>query len=453
MENKVEKRRKAAVSTTIAIAAVIIVVAVAGVLIYYFSMPSQPQVTTIKIGLVAPYGLAEGQDMDRAAKMAVNEINLAGGIFVSGMNRNVTIELVIIDTEKADPDVGTTAVTRAITQDKVDVLIGGYSSRETMATEVVAIQNNVPFIVTGASTKSVTTRTDYNTSYIFHYCTTTDHYAHTIVNFYNDKMKPLVSPDRNFTLAVLYRDDAFGKGALDSCKKFIASDNLNITIIAEEKFTPGATDYKTQLGKIKAANPDALLTVGFTAETAEIFIQGQQDVGLNTSYMAIENNDAPEFYTSIKRWGESQLLESKYGAYAGPPFYLSTIDRYSSNFKAKYGTTPGNMGADTYDAFYIIKNAVERAGSLNKTLIRNAIETTNMTQGLLVTESGRIEFSTNPALYHEILGVTFIQQLFWNATLGECRPLIVYPTTPIPNIGFINQTTFVLPEGYQPRGP
>ena len=131
----------------------------------------------------------------------------------------------------------------------------------------------------------------------------------------------------------------------------------------------------------------------------------------------------------------------------------STIDRYSSSFKAKYGTTPGNMGADTYDAFYIIKNAVERAGSLNKTLIRNAIETTNMTQGLLVTESGRIEFNTDPALYHEILGVTFIQQLFWNTTLGECRPLIIYPTIPILNIGFINQTTFELPAGYQPRGP
>jgi hypothetical protein len=111
------------------------------------------------------------------------------------------------------------------------------------------------------------------------------------------------------------------------------------------------------------------------------------------------------------------------------------------------------MGADTYDAFFIMKNAVERAGSLNKTLIRDAIETTNMTQGLLITENGRIEFSTDPALYHEILGVTFIQQLFWNATLGECRPLIVSPTTPIPNIGLINQTTFVLPESYQPRGP
>jgi len=452
MEKKKEKRKTAAVTTAVAITALIIAVVIAGAVIYYFSIPHE-QISTIKIGLIAPYGMAEGEDMDRAAKMAVDEINKAGGIYVRDLNKNVTIELVIIDTEKADPDVGTTAVTRAITQDKIDLLIGGYSSRETMATEVVAIQNNVPFIISGASSNLVTMRTDYNTSYMFHYCSTTLQYANPITHFFNDIVKPLVRPNGNLSIAVIYRDDAFGQGVLSSIKQSINADNLNITIIDEEKFTPGATDFKTLLGKIKAAKPDAVLTAGFTAETAGIYTQGQQDVGLNTIYMAIENNEAPEFYTSIKMLGDHQLLESKFGSYAGPPYYMPSVGIYVSKYQAKYGVTPGMMGADTYDAFYIAKDAIERAGSLNKTLIRDALENTNMTQSLIMMEKGFIQFSVNPTNYHEISPIIFIEQLYWNATLGECRPKIVWPNELLPGIGYINQTTFELPPGYQSIAP
>ena len=51
-----------------------------------------------------------------------------------------------------------TAVTKAVQQDKVDMLIGGYGSAATLADEVVAIQNKVPFIITGASNQLVTRR-------------------------------------------------------------------------------------------------------------------------------------------------------------------------------------------------------------------------------------------------------------------------------------------------------
>ena len=452
MEKMKEKRKTKAVSTTVAIVALIIAAVIAGAAIYYFLIP-QNQISTVKIGLIAPYGLAEGEDMDRATRMAVDEINKAGGIYVRDLNKNVTIELVIIDTEKADPDVGVTALTRAITQDKIDLLIGGYSSRETMATEVVAIQNNLPFIISGASSNGVTLRTDYNTSYMFHYCSTTLQYGKPILHFFNDVVKPLVRPDGNLRLAIIYRDDAFGQGVINSSKSTIIADNLNITIIDEEKFSPGATDFKTLLGKIKAAKPDAVLTAGFTAETAGIFTQGQQDVGLDTIYMAIENNEAPEFYTTLKAWGDRQLLESKFGSYAGPPFYMSSVGSYVSKYQAKYNVTPGMMGADTYDAFYIAKDAIERAGSLNKTLIRDAIENTNMTQRLIMMENGYIQFSVNPKTYHEISPIIFIEQLYWNATLGECRPKILWPIEPLPGIGNINQTTFELPPGYQSGGP
>jgi branched-chain amino acid transport system substrate-binding protein len=55
---------------------------------------------------------------------------------------------------------------------------------------------------------------------------------------------------------------------------------------------------------------------------------------------------------------------------------------------------PGMMGADTYDAFYIAKAAIEEAGTVDKAAVRDAIEATDMDISLVPTQSGRIRFST-----------------------------------------------------------
>jgi len=175
-------------------------------------------------------------------------------------------------------------------------------------------------------------------------------------------------------------------------------------------------------------------------------------VGLNSIYIAVECCEEPEFYTALGQWGDRQLLESKFASYAGPPFYLSTIDDYVAAYQAKYNTIPGMMGADTYDAFYIVKDAIERAGTLDKSAVRDAIEDCNMNQMLILTDSGKIEFSTATDTYHEIAPFTFVEQLFYNAQLGECRPLVIWPET-APIVGTIKQTDFVIPEDYTPGSP
>ena len=168
--------------------------------------------------------------MERAARMAVNEINNAGGIYVKEWNSKVNITFVLADTINDAPANAVTPVRYAVETERVDMLIGGYGSAGTLANEIVAIENKVPYIITGASNPLVTRRgpqgnyggfgeqrctysiTDAEgMSYMFHYCTTTLDYSKTIVDFFAEEMKPLVASDRNFSLAILYRDDAFGQ--------------------------------------------------------------------------------------------------------------------------------------------------------------------------------------------------------------------------------------------------
>jgi len=429
----------------------------------------------IKIGLVAGYQLAEGQDMDRAAKLAVQEINDAGGVYVADWHTSVDIQLVKIDTENDSPDNSLGPVTQAVEEEHVDMLIGGYTSSGTLTNQKVAIDNRVPYIITGASSSLVTRRgpqANYGNlpegdplrvddaegmSYMFHYCTTTADYSKTVVNFFADAMKPLLDStygfddSRNLRLAILYRNDAFGKGVAADSKSIIEDSNLPIDVVAERNYPTDAISFQTDLTAIKEAKPDAVYVVDFVANTAEIIREGQKDVGLNTMYIAVECCEDPKFYNLLGEYGTDQLLESKFAPYAGPPYYVEAIGTYVTNYQQKYDTLPGMMGADTYDAFYIAKDAIERAGTVDKASVRATIESCSMDQMLVLTETGKIEFSTGTD-YHEIAPVTFIEQLVWNADVQECRSVIVYPAT-APGVDSLKQADFVLPEGYAPGSP
>ncbi len=443
------------------IIAIIIVVAAVAAIQLIKPAPSA-EARNIKIGLVAPMSTSIGQDMANAAEMAVKEINDAGGVYISEWNTNVNITIVTADTVNDAPANAVTPVTRAIETDQVDMLIGGYGSAGTLANQVKAIEARVPYLITGASNQLVTRRGpqgDYGgfgpngpnsisdaegMRYMFHYCTTTYDYSKTVVNFFASEMKPLVAENRNFSLAILYRNDAFGQGVEQATKYWIQNQNLPITLVADRSYDPATTNYQTDLTVVKAANPDAVFVVDNPDKTPLIIKQGWNDVGLKTVYIAVENNQDPVFYSLLGSIGDGQLLESKLNPFMTES-YSTLVQTYSQKFKQTYGVDAGMMGADTYDSFYVAKDAITRAGTVDKAAVRDALESTDMPQMLIQTESGRIRFSTG-VNYHEISPVTFIEQLKWDSASNTLKSQIVWAPTGSDNL---KQADFVLPTGYQ----
>lgn len=442
---------------------VILIIAISSVAAWQLVPKSGSSPREIRIGLVAPIsGQPLGQDMKRAADLAVAEINSEGGIYVSSWGTKATIKLIDIDTVDDSPGNAVTPVKREVEAGTVDLLIGGYGSAGTLANEVVAIDNKVPYIITGASNALVTRRgpqgnygglssTDSQAitdadgmSYIFHYCTVTYDYGRTIVDFCNQVMKPMVAPDRDFRLAILYRNDAFGTGVEKATKYWVENENLPMTLI-ERAYDPKTTNYQTDLTAVADEHPDAVLVVDNPDKTPLIFKQGLNDVGLKTVYFAVENNQDPTFYNLLGSTGEKQMLEAKSDPFQNPS-YLPEIQNYLMNYTHVYNVMPGVNGAVTYDAFYIAKDAIERAGSLDKAAVRDALESTDMPLGLLITKSGRIQFDSG-VNYHEINALTFMEQLKWNAPMDTLRAQIVWPAT-APGISNFKQADFVLPDGY-----
>ncbi len=454
----------------VAVVAIVIVIAAAFVALWQLNLFAPTQ--TIKIGIVAGMQTVEGQDIERAAELAIDEINAAGGVWVEDLQKNLNMELVLVDT--VDDAAGSTAgpVTRAITDQGVDLLIGGATTAGTLNGQIPAIENRVPYIITGASFNLVTRRGNLpadnalyiddaeGMSYMFHYCTTIADYSTTVAHFLADDVKPTLdstysfNTDRKLRLAILYRDDGYGRGVRDVTSSIISEDNLPIEVVANVSYGTTATTYQSPLLSVKDSKPDAVYVAGFTADTAEVIKEGINDVGLNSLYIAVEICEDPQYYSLLGETGSFQILESKIATqWQGDTWYLEKVGTYVENYMAKFdGKIPGMLGADTYDALYIAKNAIENAGTLNKEAVKNALEETDMPQSLLIMENERITFSTGTN-YHEILPRTFIEQLIWNPDPGELQPYVVYPQT-MPGIaGNFAQMYFSLPLEYEPGEP
>ena len=407
---------------------------------------AQPQ--DIKVGAVVSLtgvGSNVGKHMKQSAEMAVSEINAKGGVFVRAYNKKLPITLIVADDE-TKPDSGVKAVTKLTSEDNVDILVGGWSSAVTIATLGIVAEKKVPYVVTGASSPDVTRKTDVDKSYVFHYCPTTAMYGQYTTLFIDQVMRPAINEKFGFAdsrpmrVAILYQDSAYGKGVLNGVISTITTGNLKMDIVSNQSFKLGEADFRTALTAVKAAKPDVIYAAAFPVEQTQIVVQARRDVNLNTIVLAVETNDNPDYYKGIARFGEYSVIESRFSPYTAPKSSVATADaRFKADYVAKYGSFPDMMGVSTYEGVYVAAQAIENAGTLEKTAVRDALAGIRMPQKVEAIKDGFITFSPD---YREVQFELFVSQLFWDEQAGECRPRIVWPDN-------LKETGFVLPDWYQ----
>jgi len=410
----------------------------------------QPSATSsqgvIKIGVIASLtGPASnvGTNMWQSAQVAADKINANGGVTLKDGSK-VQIKLIVGDDESTQAG-GQKAATKLITDDKVDILVGGYSSAVTSAYEQTIAEYKVPYIVTGASSPIITHRTDIDTSYIFHNCPTTDTYGLYTTNFIDQVVRPAINRKFNFDanrpvrIALLYQDTAFGKGVQSAVNNTITKNNLNMQLVAQQSFKMGESDFRTQLTAIKAANPDVVYLAAFPNEGAPIITQARRDIGLNTIFLNVENNDNAQFYKDLGQYGEGAVIESRFSPYTAPAGAVADAQNaFKQAYFTKFGTYPDMMGASTYDGVFVAAKAIGDAGTTDKTAVKQALVALKMPQVVEAMKDQTISFSPD---FRESTFDLWMEQLATNSTAGETRPIIVWPAN-------LKTTDFVLPSWY-----
>jgi branched-chain amino acid transport system substrate-binding protein len=407
--------------------------------------------TPLKLGIVASLtgpASTTGKDVWQSAQMAADEINAKGGVPVKSLGRNANIQLVQGDDESTREG-GIKAVTKMITDDKVDVLTGGFSSAVVTAHQSLVAEKRVPYIITGASSSTITHRTDIDTSTMFHHCPTTDDYGAKTTLFVDEIIRPAInarfgfSADRPLRLAVIYQDSPYGKGVLSAVNDTITKNDLPIEIVASEAYKMGETDFRTILTSVKAKSPDVVYPAAFLNEQVPMMTQARRDVGLNTIFLAVECNDDPDYYKGLGQYGDGSIIESRFSPYAITQGSISAnVSAFRNAYQARFGSFPGMMGAATYEGVYIAAAAVEQAGGAEKEKVLAALSTIAVPEMIESMEGGVISFA-NP--FRESRSNLYMEQLSWNASSQELRPRIVWPAD-------LKETDFQLPDWYRPGG-
>ena len=410
--------------------------------------PASVKPTEIKVGVIASLtGPASnvGKNMWQSAQVAADEINAKGGVLLKDGTK-VPLKLIVGDDESTATG-GQKAATKLITDDKVDILVGGYGSAVTSSYEQTIAEYKVPYVVTGASSPIITHRPDIDTSYVFHHCPTTDSYGQYTTTFIDQVVRPAVnkkigaSADRPFRLALLYQDTAFGKGVQTAVNDTITKNKLNIVLVSQQGFKSGESDFRTPLTAIKAAKPDAVYLAAFPNEGGPAITQARRDIGLDTIFLNVENNDNAQFYKDLGQYGDGAIIESRFSPYTGPIGAVTDAQsKFKNSYNAKWGTFPDMMGASTYEGIYIASQATGNAGTNDKAAVRQALFDLSMPQVIEAMKGGTISFTKD---FRESQFDLWMEQLAFDQSVGECRPKIVWPDN-------LKVTDFVLPDGYKP---
>ncbi len=342
----------------------------------------------IKIAVTGPMTNIQGEMMWWGAQMAVEEINADGGVAIG--DEAYSIRLIQVETDEImDPLGAVSAVENVIVSEDPDFLIGGFRTEAvTPYTELAAVDYQKIFMICGAATNELLhgrVDVDYETwKYLF-------------------RVTPIKSTDLVMVTVQMLKQVA------DTVREEMGIDTPKVAILAE------ALEWNEALVQLA---PNIIPTLGM--EFVGTFRPSATASDVTTELRGIEASGAHIIYTIMsgpvgipfgKQWGELEIpacpvginVEAQksgyYAATDGFGDYDYTLNTFAQNsvitektlpfiakFLEKYGQLP-NYNADTYSAVYILKEAVERAGTLDTDSVIVELEKTDF-----ISAAGRIVF-------------------------------------------------------------
>lgn len=303
-----------------------------------------------------------GVSTDNGIKLAVEEINAAGGVSVGGVKRQV--RLVSEDTE-GKPDKAGTVVTKLITKDKVVAVLGEVASSVSLQGAPVCQQYGVPMITPSSTNPAVTQVGDY----IFRVC--------FIDPFQGSAAAIFATQDLKLTKAAILFDQAaaYSVGLKDEFKKaFLAKGG---TIVSEQAYTKGAADFNAQLTKIREANPELIFIPGYYSDIANIALQSRK-LGMKVPLLGGDGWDSDELGKNAGEAIEGSFYTNHYAPDSPSPEIVAFVEKY----KAKFGGVPDGLAALGYDAARVLFAAIEKAGTTDPAKLKDAIAATSAFPGV-----------------------------------------------------------------------
>jgi branched-subunit amino acid ABC-type transport system permease component/ABC-type branched-subunit amino acid transport system substrate-binding protein len=313
----------------------------------------------VRVGVVTSLTGAEakfGQAQRYGYQMALEEINSAGGVL------GRPIELLYQDDTSKD-EVAMTAVDKLTEDPEIAAIIGAYKSSATFPASAVANRYRVPMLVPSAITDEIT-RQGYE--WIFRVCASASDYGRAMVEF-------LTRAAKAGTLAVVYENTQFGSSVARAALE--QAPRAGIQIVAFEAYDPGGTDFTPLLTRVKSAAPEAVLFVSYLAD-ATLLMRQAKEIDLNPKAFTAGGAgfSLPDFLKGAGETAEYTISVTQWT----PDAKWTGSREWSEAFRARFNYEPSYHSVQSYVSLKILVAAISRAGSTDRTAIRDALRETRM---------------------------------------------------------------------------
>ncbi len=290
-----------------------------------------------------------GKNQHEGYQLCIKDLNARGGV----LGRKA--ELVMYD-DQSLPATAVRLYEKLITEDKVDAVMGPYSSPVSEAAANVTEKYKKVMVAPLAATTSIFKK---GRKYIFMVITPAESYLEGLID---------TAAKRGLkTIAIVNEDTLFSKAAASGAVELAKKKGMQV--VYQEAYPKGNTDFSALLTKVKAANPD-VIAAGTYFDDAVALTRQMKELNVNPKmYGVTVGGDLPEFYDVLK-----QNAEYIYGATQWEPTlpYPGNQEFFEA-YKKDFGHEPSYHSAAGYAGCVIYAEAAKRAGSLDADKVREQL--------------------------------------------------------------------------------
>jgi len=375
------------------------------------------QAREVKVGYIlpvtGPLAFEAGLALN-GIQLAVEEINAGGGIKSLG---GAKLALLPGDTQNK-VELGNSEASRLVDQGVV-ALIGPFSSLVAFSVRQVTERNKTPFLLLAAVADNLT---EGGLRYIFRMQPNGKGMSTLTVNNMFEIAKNAGVPIKR--VAIMHEDGNFGTTMGNHVEAF--AKTVGYELVQRVPYSLRSPDFTTELSKVKAARPDLLLISGYygdsklIAETAaKLRIGVHALVGLaNAAYsnpkFIADNRELTEHLFDGNYWHNPQSARAR-----------AVFEAYQKRFNS----TMSNHGVQGYQVTFVLRDALERAASMDRDKVRDALARTNLTDHILTQDAIRFDdtgenVNASPALIQVQNGRPVV---VGPARFAEAKPVFPVP--------------------------
>jgi branched-chain amino acid transport system substrate-binding protein len=294
-------------------------------------------------------------------QFTIDKINEKGGITVGGKKYNLKLD--ILDNQ-SDTNLDVQLYTKLITQDKVDFLLGSYSSAVVIVDTSVAEKFEMPMVQGGGAASQIFSR-----GYKWVFGTlprAEDYFSSTIAMMGQLDPKPK-------TVALITADDAFDVSVAQGTRELLKKAGFETVL--DQQYAANSADFSSVLTLVKSKNPDVVLWGGLLAEVLNSIRQAKSlnvsakdltsfTVGPPTADFRKALDKDAEYAFGMTPWVPTGALKDD---------YFGDDKAFNEAYIAKFGYEPDYHAASAVADVEVYAKAIAKAGSLDKKAVRDAI--------------------------------------------------------------------------------